>query len=604
MRFKSTKTDGFQVYAVSGVNTISFAIDFTDGNTKNLLGFAVERHDLKNDEKYFMRGFKVFKEIIPHPDNNTVVSTFDHPIQSFVWDDFTTKPDNTYEYSFYPIKGQPKKLDRYSKKMTIKVQTEKLYDDKSAHDIFFNRGVASSQAYSREFHNQKPDEIKDPKERERAFAWLGRDLPTAIEKFISQAKKGDTLIGCFYEFRYLPIALALKKAIDGGVDVQIIIDAKINKHKVKGKMVESFPREENLRIIKQAKIPKGNIIKREANKSKIQHNKFIVLLKGLSQTPIAVWTGSTNISEGGIFGQTNVGHWVRDKGIAAKYKGYWDILSKDPGTGLNDDRTISIKKNTKFKKEVIALQKDIKVKFNKNIPVGITPIFSPRRNITMLESYGALLDGATKFSAVTLAFGVNTIFKKLLSKRTANSHLTFMLLEKKDAPSKKNKKKFTYLTAKNNVYEAWGAFLKDPVYQFTKEVSTRGLKLNQHVAYIHSKFLLSDPLSDDPIVVTGSANFSDASTVNNDENMIIIRGSLRVADIYFTEFNRLFNHYYFRSVYEDLHKDETNDAKTKGSGESLFLLPNDKWLDKYKKGKLRYKRVKLYSSMLNTIILK
>ncbi len=67
---------------------------------------------------------------------------------------------------------------------------------------------------------------------------------------------------------------------------------------------------------------------------------------------------------------------------------------------------------------------------------------------------------------------------------------------------------------------------------------------------MHCKFLLHDPLGADPIVVTGSANFSEASTTGNDENMVIVRGDRRVADIYFTEFNRLFNHYYFRAVVE------------------------------------------------------
>ena len=33
-----------------------------------------------------------------------------------------------------------------------------------------------------------------------------------------------------------------------------------------------------------------------------------------------------------------------------------------------------------------------------------------------------------------------------------------------------------------------------------------------------------DPLSKDPIVVTDSADFSDASTRANDEKMLIIRG--------------------------------------------------------------------------------
>jgi phosphatidylserine/phosphatidylglycerophosphate/cardiolipin synthase-like enzyme len=83
------------------------------------------------------------------------------------------------------------------------------------------------------------------------------------------------------------------------------------------------------------------------------------------------------------------------------------------------------------------------------------------------------------------------------------------------------------------------------------------MQLNQHVSYIHSKFLLSDPLGDDPIIVTGSANFSKASTNDNDENMILIRGDQRATDIYFTEFNRLFFHYYFRSVVQDTKANRT-----------------------------------------------
>jgi len=37
-------------------------------------------------------------------------------------------------------------------------------------------------------------------------------------------------------------------------------------------------------------------------------------------------------------------------------------------------------------------------------------------------------------------------------------------------------------------------------------------------------------------VVTGSANFSAASTNANEENMMVIRNSTRIADIYLGEF--------------------------------------------------------------------
>jgi len=51
--------------------------------------------------------------------------------------------------------------------------------------------------------------------------------------------------------------------------------------------------------------------------------------------------------------------------------------------------------------------------------------------------------------------------------------------------------------------------------------------------------MLRDPFGDDPRVAEGSVNFSDQSVNDNDENMLLIRGNERVADIYFTEFNRL-----------------------------------------------------------------
>jgi phosphatidylserine/phosphatidylglycerophosphate/cardiolipin synthase-like enzyme len=60
--------------------------------------------------------------------------------------------------------------------------------------------------------------------------------------------------------------------------------------------------------------------------------------------------------------------------------------------------------------------------------------------------------------------------------------------------------------------------------------------------------MLVDPLSEDPTVVTGSANFSDASSSANDENMLVIKGNKRAADIYFGEYMRQYSHYAFREA--------------------------------------------------------
>jgi hypothetical protein len=56
--------------------------------------------------------------------------------------------------------------------------------------------------------------------------------------------------------------------------------------------------------------------------------------------------------------------------------------------------------------------------------------------------------------------------------------------------------------------------------------------------------------------------------------MLLIRGNTRVADIYMTEFDRLFRHFYFRDVANEL---EAKGTKAKG----IFLDDTDKWSESY-----------------------
>lgn len=588
MRFKTSKIDGFCVYAVSGVNTISFAIDASAPARNGLLGFTVERFDLTENQRVTMSGFKVFGSIVPDPQPNQWVSTYDHPMQSLMWDDYTANPGYLYEYTFRPLRGTPYKLDRNAAPIAIRVKTEPLYTTND-HDVFFNRGVASSQAYERKFGNLPPNKLQPKAKQDAAIEWLARNLDDAILKFIASARKQDTLLCCFYEFHYLPVVKALAAARTKVRELKIIIDAKQNGKKGKnGKVQEAYPRVKNLKAIKKAGIPDSCIIERDANPSDIQHNKFMVILTGAAKTPTEVWTGSTNISEGGITGHTNVGHWVHDRATAEAFEAYWNLLAENPGSTKKEDRATATAKKAAYRKAVEALGTVPATRAK--IPTGTTTIFSPRSGLGMLNLYVDLVDKSDKLSCITLAFGVNALFKAQLADNTTQNHLTFLLLEKKDAPNKNSTTPFVAINAKQNVYKAWGAYIKTAVYQWAKETNAKLLRLNKNVSYIHSKFLLRDPLGKDPIVVSGSANFSKASTNGNDENMIIIRGNQRVADIYFTEFNRLFNHYYFRAMTE---------STNQGPDESARFLAETpkKWLEKYKPGKLKAKRLKVFTSM-------
>jgi phosphatidylserine/phosphatidylglycerophosphate/cardiolipin synthase-like enzyme len=75
-------------------------------------------------------------------------------------------------------------------------------------------------------------------------------------------------------------------------------------------------------------------------------------------------------------------------------------------------------------------------------------------------------------------------------------------------------------------------------------------------------------------VCSGSANFSPNSLLQNDENMLLIRGDTRVADIYMTEFDRIFRHFYFRNIANEL-ADKGDEAV------AIFLDETDRWTDSY-----------------------
>jgi phosphatidylserine/phosphatidylglycerophosphate/cardiolipin synthase-like enzyme len=614
VRFRSELVDGFRVSAVSGTNTVSFGIEASAEARNGLLGFAVERIDPVEDERYFMPGFKVFPSVIPYPDADTWVSTFEHPIQSLVWDDFTGKPDREYTYLFHPLRGKPRNLDRSATPVPITVRTEPLFSTLT-HDVFFNRGVASSQAYARRFDNRSPDDQPTLERAAEARDWLARELDDALLAFIDQAQPGDELRGCFYEFRYLPVVARLRSALDEGVEVRIVVDLKENgRVRSDGTVVPPFPRDDNLRIIQDAGIPETAVKGRTARRSAIAHNKFLVLLRGPDRTPAEVWTGSTNLSDGGIHGQANVGHWIRDPQVASAFADYWDLLAEDPGGRTGDDPSTVRARNREFRERVAALT-TLPASVDAIQP-GITPIFSPRIGTAPLALYGSLVDAAERNACITFAFGVPGPFRDLLKDNEATSPLCFLLLEKEDRPPRRKPATtpgepppaWVALRARNNVYMAFGSEIREPLAQWVRETSTRALGFNKHVAYMHCKFLLHDPLGADPVVVSGSANFSDDSTTENDENMVVIRADRRVADIYFTEFNRLWNHYYFRSVVARTHErqgrraaesvpEAVTETEARVDPGNLTLVEDDSWLQKYLPGTLRAKRVELYASM-------
>jgi phosphatidylserine/phosphatidylglycerophosphate/cardiolipin synthase-like enzyme len=186
---------------------------------------------------------------------------------------------------------------------------------------------------------------------------------------------------------------------------------------------------------------------------------------------------------------------------------------------------------------------------------------------------------------------VNKRFAAVLKSNSKN--VRYVLLEK-TGPT------FSQFSKVKNNFISIGAVLGGDAVgddQLHRWVAERLTGLNDFVKYLHTKYLFVDPLGDNPTVISGSANFSDASTVNNDENMLVVQGDTTVADIYLGEFMRLWHHFFFRDIanryarVNAAHDQPTVNGGANGgnggngngltAGSTPYLSETDAWADDY-----------------------
>lgn len=528
MRNRSTANE-LEIYAVAGAHTAVLSFDFKV-KPQGLLGFAIERKDVKSGKRIWLTGQKCFQSVIPDPVPGQHYPTHLHPIQSFMWKDFTLTPGEKYIFKVTPVFGRPQQLN-YGPAEEIAVAAEKEYDGKQA--VYFNRGVSGSQSFAENFPDRKISEMDDAT-KQRALKWLSRGLFEGLQAFIEGAKKNEQLYGAFYEFHEPRTLQLLNAAKKRGVDVRLVLD---------GKQYG----DENKEAARKAGI--ARLVKKWRTRAKIPHNKFLVHCTSAG-TPGRVWTGSTNISEKGIFGQCNTGHVVKDRGIAEKYLKLWNVLAGDPA-------------KAPLVEEVMKLQPDLAAD---QLPDNaVTAFFSPRDTTRMLDVYAELVKGANSLACAIFPFNIDPRFQAAFN--LDKDFPRYIIVDRASNAFQPNDRDLDI---------AAGAYIKTAVDQWLKERSA-GKLFYAGTDYVHNKLLIIDPLSAAPVIVTGSANLSEASTNANDENMLVLKGAAykREADIYFTEFVRLFDHFNFR---EWLNSD---------SGEFKPFLeegpaPNGwTWVDKY-----------------------
>jgi phosphatidylserine/phosphatidylglycerophosphate/cardiolipin synthase-like enzyme len=148
-----------------------------------------------------------------------------------------------------------------------------------------------------------------------------------------------------------------------------------------------------------------------------------------------------------------------------------------------------------------------------------------------------------------------------------------------------------------------GAYFAKAMFDWMEEINS-GILLNKTpnpsigTNYVHNKVLLIDPLSSNPIIIMGSANFSEPSIATNDENTLVIRGGKdlrRTADIYFTEFYRMFQHFFVRMATQEINKGK--DTTVDSVNNPIHLKTDNEWVADFEKDGVKMKMQEQLAAM-------
>jgi phosphatidylserine/phosphatidylglycerophosphate/cardiolipin synthase-like enzyme len=328
-----------------------------------------------------------------------------------------------------------------------------------------------------------------------------------------------------YEYELPAIAEAVERAVARGAQVRVLYHSRKNDP-------QTAENEHTL-----ASLP--DTMKKARLTSSIFHDKFIVLSKiGSSgnRLPQAVLCGSTNFTHNGVYRQANVVHVVRRRDVSLQYLELFEVLYEGPGP---TDTRRWIDANNALDEEA-------------ELFVG----FSPRNGGTDLAAFRALVEGAGKDVLFCTAFDLHDSIEEALLGAENDDILRFGV--------ENGRSNITGFHRDRTAAFATAAFLTKGLEGFLKE-STAGQRGN---ILIHTKLIVVDFTSDSPTVISGSHNLSGAASGKNDENYLIVKGNIDVADCYGVELMRIYDHYRFRWV-----------AKQFPDPPKLTLT--DEWTDRY-----------------------
>jgi phosphatidylserine/phosphatidylglycerophosphate/cardiolipin synthase-like enzyme len=495
------------------------------------------------------------------------------PIQKFMWWDAqidTADRGKKFRYEVWPVRGTRDNLARVDAAMrSIQVTLPRFVEGKIG--TWFNRAVVSSQAFSRllkDLDIATAADLTEAKER-KLRTWLANGLETVIPDFLETTKDVSGAVYHLEDRFWVRPALAARQR-----DTALVYDAR----KVYDSDTKKYKDSPNLKVVEELEEQNDRLVFHPRTKARIMHNKLLAEVDGTGKAR-RVLCGSANFTSGGLATQANLLHVLDSPALAGFYLERITALQGDP-------KLATLAKIAKWSDWTTVDDAEMRVCFapeKKDKRVAIGPIieairkakssvvfclFTPTDRELRNECFDAGDRGLMMFGLVNLisqpknADAADGTGETLRADELARVELFHRSRNKKDVVGA-------------------GLFRRDEVPAgFLRELKTLpgsgGGKIPPVI--IHHKFVVIDAEGDKPVIFTGSANMSNNSQYNNDENVLHIRGSKRLAAAYLAEFMRLYEHYRARA---DWARRQAEVAAGNPAPSTFRLTPDAAWAKKH-----------------------
>lgn len=511
-----------RIRAYASPGCVLLAFDWPDGGRhEDFLGFAIQRSPgYGGRETSWLENKLDFRPLAPgarsKPSNQA-------PFQKFHWwDGGIDEKDRgwSFRYRIIPVRGSGADDLRLVEDDAgeIALTIPQHLDGKIA--TYFNRAVVSSQSFARL--------VKKGANLEGQMDWLASGIQDAFPAILDGA---DAFRCAIYHLTDRRWVLPLLRNFGG-----------------RGRVVyHEAPDDQESRKALDAEPLGPNVETRARFQGALMHNKFLV--RERNGQGEAVLMGSANFTPEGLTTQANLLHVFHSAQLAAAYKERFGLLEQDPS-----------------KRKISGLARWLEID---DVPgTAIRVFFSPEKDRSR-EALDTLIQAVNEARSSVLFCAYSPTDAGLLRAildAGDNGKILHGMLNSIPKPSEKSSEiavELYHRSRKDRKILKYGCFGKDDAPRgFLPELYT--IDVSRYAAgkepgdkpwpvQIHHKFILIDGDTDHPVIYTGSANFSRNSSVNNDENLLEIKGNRRLAEVYVAEFMRLYEHFRARAIWDLSH---------------------------------------------------